>query len=942
MSNNRNLLELLSHIMSEELCEDDPILQNGAIYDSLTSLINKDLMSKLEPVCLAEKYNIIDEIKSILEDYKLFLYFPELMGKNIAAFYGINDISAIITQYFGAEKAGENIKGNTWIPSGIPCIFTMRAQNDFRFLNHSDNLISLNDEDYLKIKKLINKKFDIKNLMSVLSVNFHADISELAVLYIPNDNADKYSCALARFADMVIVGPKAVDKFIKEGHFIFKNARHIIVIGSLSNSQKADIESLCHDNDCSAKYFDSFKNATETVKEYGNGTVENYSIAMQIEEKINEIIVVLARKIEAENSSFSLINKDLIINNDVNAQDFIKGIKAEYSCSADIDIKQFNDLIDTRNSIRKKLEEFVSNEAVNNASNGKSNAKPHCISLNLEKELFMQYLHFNFIDKSFSEELSLHQKALSGFGKQYEYAAELLTAFYNGDNLSNDLVSDFLSMESSDQFILKAQIIIGNAVSPESAALPNAARHLKKADTAEEHYYLGCYFEQSEQQMALEEYKTALELGLTKAGERLLKLDRHYIINSDELKKLADNYIPSACYQYGKNIISTNEDMGETYIKIAASLKNSSALRYLSDHYYQKFKKEYQPDNSDKNNPNLSTAIKYYETVLECTDTELDDKEILENLGELYYYNKQYEKATQFCEKADTGKAYYIAGRMLENGQGYARDYNIAKKLYKHAIDLGYDSAQEDYERVCNKLSQEQLKELEASSASYSSYSSYDYESSDSAGCVKEGTKILTVTGNYIPIELIHQGMEILNCNGSVSLTSDELVINNKVDRIYSVNDDEPFMSLEHAILTQRGWCSLAPELSMNINSNFKVEKLKVGDVIQKAKSVDGNIVYTKEVVERINIANNTLNTRCYDLHFFDGFNSYFANGYPCLLNYPTFTLSSLKKNLSLMTAEQRTKFNEMTVEYREVLDIIFGKTNIDCIFKMEKSIENF
>lgn len=931
MSNNRNLLELLSHIMSEEICEDDPILQNGATYDSLTPLINKDLMSKVEPVCLAEKYNIIDEIKSILEDYKLFLYFPELMGKNIAAFYGINNILNVMTQYFGAEKAGEN----TWIPSGIPCIFTMREQNDFRLLNHSNNLITFDLDEYVKIKKLINKKFTIKNMMTVLSVNLHADISKLAVLSIPNDSADKYSCSLARFAAMVVIGSKAVDKFIKEGHFLFKNARHIIIIGSLTNSQKAEIESLCHDNDCSAKYFGSFKDVAETVKEYGNGTVENYPLAMQIEEKINEIIVVLARKIEAENSCFSLINKDLIINNDVNAQDYIKKTKTEYSHSADIDMTQFKDLIEIRNSIRDKLEKIVSNKAVNNDSKGESKVKPHCKSLNLEKKLFMQYLHFNCIDKSFSEGLSLHQKALSSFGKQYEYAAELLTAFYNGDNLSKDFVSDFLSMESSDQFILKAQIIIGNAVSPESAALPNAAHHLKKADTAEEHYYLGCYFEQSEQQKALEEYKTALELGLTKAGERLLKLDRHYIINSDELKNLADNYIPSACYQYGKNIISTNENMGETYIKIAASLKNSSALRYLSDHYYQKFKKEYQPDNSDKNNPNLSTAIKYYETVLECTDTELDDKEILENLGELYYYNKQYEKATQFCEKADTGKAYYIAGRMLENGQGYARDYNIAKKLYKHAIDLGYDSAQEDYERVCNKLSQEQLKELEASSASYSSYSSFDYESSDSAGCVKEGTKILTVTGNYIPIELIHQGMEILNCNGSVSLTSDELVINDKVDRLYSVNGDEPFMSLEHAILTQRGWCSLAPELSMNINSNFKVEKLKVGDIIQKAKSVDGNIVYTKEVVERINIANNTPNTRCYDLHFFDGFNSYFANGYPCLLNYPTFTLSSLKKNLSLMTAEQQERFNKMTVEYREVLDIIFGKTNIDCIFNM-------
>lgn len=942
MVNNRNLLELLSHIMSEELCEGDPILKNDDSFDCLTSIlkiINEELLPNVESLCLAEKYNIIGEIKAILEDYKLFLYFPELAGKNIAAFYGVDNISALITQCYGLKEAEKNKKNNAWIPSGIPCVFTMREQNDYRFLNHSDNLVSLDADKFKMIRMLTNKKFDIESLMTVLSVKLNADLSDLAVLSIPNENANKYSCSLARLADMVIVGSKAVDKFIKDGHFLFENARDIIVIGGLNNSKKSDIESLCNDTNCSAKYFDSYKEASQTVKEFGKGIVENYPLDMLIEDKINEIIFVLAKKIESENSCFSLINKDLIINNDVKAQDYIKKIKTEYSHSAKIDMAQFKELIEIRNSIcelSKKLEELVSGQAINTSSASKTRLKPHCKFLELEKELFIQYLHFACIDKSFSESLSLHQKALSGFGKQYEYAAELLTAFFNGNELNNDLVNDFLSMESSDQLLLKAQILIGNAASPDSTALPNAAHRLKKADTAEEHYYLGCYFEQSEPQKALEEYKAALELGHSMASERLLRIDRTYINNIDKLKNLADNFIPSVCYQYGKKIIATDEDMGETYIKIAAAFKNISALRYLSDHYYQKFKKECHSDNSDDKNPYLNTAIKNYETVLEYTDTEQADKEILENLGELYYYNKKYEKAKQFCEKAGTGKASFIAGRMFENGQGYARDYKIAKMLYKEAIDRGYNLAQKDYNRVCNKLSQEQSKEQEASFASYSSYSSIDYESSDSSGCVKAGTKILTADGNNIPIELVHQGMEIINCKGSVSLTSDELVINDKVVRLYSVNDDEPFMSLEHAILTQRGWCSLAPELSMSINSNFKVEMLKVGDIIQKAESVNGKIVYTKEVVERINIEDNTPNTRCYDLHFFDGFNSYYANGYPCLLNYPTFTLSSLKKNLSLMTGEQRAKFNDMAVEYREVLEIVFGKTNIDCLFNLE------
>lgn len=144
-------------------------------------------------------------------------------------------------------------------------------------------------------------------------------------------------------------------------------------------------------------------------------------------------------------------------------------------------------------------------------------------------------------------------------------------------------------------------------------------------------------------------------------------------------------------------------------------------------------------------------------------------------------------------------------------------------------------------------------------------------------------------------------------------------------------------MSLEHAVLTERGWCSLDPEASMSINRFNKVSKLIKGDIIKKISVINGVLKYEDCRIEKINIAPNTEKAVCYDLHFYDGYNSYYANGYPVLLNYPGFTLSGLMENIGGMTEEEKARFMKMSEEYNDVLVKAFGKSNMDMFFMSVK-----
>ncbi|NNL93581.1 MAG: hypothetical protein HKO66_15170, partial [Saprospiraceae bacterium] len=177
-------------------------------------------------------------------------------------------------------------------------------------------------------------------------------------------------------------------------------------------------------------------------------------------------------------------------------------------------------------------------------------------------------------------------------------------------------------------------------------------------------------------------------------------------------------------------------------------------------------------------------------------------------------------------------------------------------------------------------------------------------------GCLAEGTKMLLANGNSKNIEDLQPGDILLSANGSKSAFSGELTLNENVDAFYSINDDKPFMSLEHVVMSQKGWCSMSPTLSMNTNPHLSVTQLEVGDVIWKVKKVNGlEVEYEMVVVEQINIHHTNYHgpVKAYALNL-RGDQSNHANAYCCHSGYPNITATYVAANVATKMEEREQK----------------------------------
>lgn len=205
----------------------------------------------------------------------------------------------------------------------------------------------------------------------------------------------------------------------------------------------------------------------------------------------------------------------------------------------------------------------------------------------------------------------------------------------------------------------------------------------------------------------------------------------------------------------------------------------------------------------------------------------------------------------------------------------------------------------------------------------------------DKSGCVLQGTPILMADGSVKLVEEIVQGDEVLSIGGFVSVVSNEKIMNTQVEWLYSINNDSPFMSLEHPILCQDGFKSLNPHLSNQIASDLHVTQLKEGDLINKAViGEDGKFTYKVEVVEKINISKNP-GIVCYDLHFSSGYDSYHANGYCCALIYPKITASYIKEKVNhLFNNEEKNELlSKLKTSHNEYIKL-FGQEALDFVLK--------
>jgi hypothetical protein len=202
------------------------------------------------------------------------------------------------------------------------------------------------------------------------------------------------------------------------------------------------------------------------------------------------------------------------------------------------------------------------------------------------------------------------------------------------------------------------------------------------------------------------------------------------------------------------------------------------------------------------------------------------------------------------------------------------------------------------------------------------------------SGCVLRGTMVMMNNGTLKPIENMRKGDLVRNHRGSDSLFSGELVVNTHVTSLYSVNDDTPFMSFEHPILTQSGWKCLCPDIALEINPYMEISILKLGDVLCRAVyGNDGSLSFVPEEVKKINIAKNT--DVCYDIHISDGYKSYIANGYVCGINYPEITMKNILKKIGTSDVAADGEFKAAFAQNREFLESVFDKHSLNYVEKM-------
>lgn len=165
-------------------------------------------------------------------------------------------------------------------------------------------------------------------------------------------------------------------------------------------------------------------------------------------------------------------------------------------------------------------------------------------------------------------------------------------------------------------------------------------------------------------------------------------------------------------------------------------------------------------------------------------------------------------------------------------------------------------------------------------------------------GCVLCGTKILTDSEGFVDMRRL-TGEHLISEKKMPSEFSGEIIYNDHVKHLYSVNEDRPFMSLDHMILTTEGYKCLAPQEALKINGDVEVSLLKINDVIIRyVVDEQGAIKEIYEKVEKINVVQN--DEPCVDIHIADGYKSYITEqGYVCYANYPEITSKSISNSLA-------------------------------------------
>ena len=152
----------LSHIMDETV-------NTNSIMERLNEfliVVDEKLIPSIEKIQYIKKYDVISRIRNVGRDISLYLYFPEIISKNIIGFYNLNNESFkllydnVLRSKFNMKEEPD-FKGGRCFFKKIPAFLHGNADYQvIKALNIAEKSVELLEPEYLELLEYS----DLKNI----------------------------------------------------------------------------------------------------------------------------------------------------------------------------------------------------------------------------------------------------------------------------------------------------------------------------------------------------------------------------------------------------------------------------------------------------------------------------------------------------------------------------------------------------------------------------------------------------------------------------------------------------------------------------------------------------------------------------------------------------------------------------------------------------------
>lgn len=683
-------IELLANILSEKNYIKSEYIE---VYKEVFSEVRKKLIGIVNEIDYSNKSKILRGIDNSIEETKVLMQFPELIGKNIVGIVGaVGEANEIVMRAISSNESKKIYMNNTCIPN---IIYNDEDENNIKIVNLIENYVELDEKEFIKVnRELYKKKIDIKAFLSAFSTPTKLDVKDTVFIYFPAyalKYKEYYKHLLGKVNSFLVIRDDK-KKYLDNITFLKRSLKKITVFSKEENIvvAKEEIENLKEVSIISESGLMNF------ILE-NNFKINNLDVLNKFYLILNEITIDMTERRKSLKKNIEKMAKDMLSIEDEETDEILNAVRNNNCKKLEIVNKEINLYENAKKQVILKIELFEK-EILEKAQIKVEECDLNYRDINFDIRNRMANLIVSLIESRQVAKAKKYIDILEKKNCEYTYLFELYSCAKNRKKVSISSIEKLMVEKEKLDIVNKLKVMycteINLTVNEFREVLKCINIDMLDGNSLEK---LGDWCKRNNLN-EFRYYEKAVEKGNVKAGEKIVE-DEEIPLNV--LERLANRLIPSANYKYGMICIEKNQyAKGMTNLKIAAIYKNADAIFELADIEYNR--------NGNRLSDESAEICKIlYQYLL---NEGYKDGIIYERLGTILYYEKNYIRASELLEKSNTADGLYLAGRIYQYGDKLSQDLQHTKNLFSKAANKGHVRASVEYEKVCGWIESNEIK----------------------------------------------------------------------------------------------------------------------------------------------------------------------------------------------------------------------------------------